>query len=95
MLLSKKLNELPKARFFNKRSYWYDQADASARYFSGTQIYTLLSLNYSNWGPPVARVQQGPCEELDNKDPVALAKARELRDVIAKLEITHAGKTPP
>ena len=31
-------------------------------------------------------------EELDNKDPVALAKARELRDVIAELEAFHAKK---
>jgi hypothetical protein len=31
-------------------------------------------------------------EELDNKDPVALVKARELRDVIAELEVGNATK---
>jgi hypothetical protein len=30
--------------------------------------------------------------ELDNKDPVALVKARELRDVIAELEVGNATK---
>ena len=30
--------------------------------------------------------------ELDNKDPVALVKARELRDIIAELEVGNATK---
>jgi len=81
-----------------KKSQWCGQADASARYFSWRQSCTLSSLTSWNWEPPVA-CRKGSAsedlEELDNKDPGALVKARELRDVIAELEIGNATNLPP
>ena len=148
MLLSKKLDELPKARFLNKslpsesfglltvRAVAVEERarQAEAEFKStGSSLeehmgFKAITRNPKSVLVPKKKNVNGvirpmllpgishgdkvvPClhlllgtgnhlsqgfskdlEELDNKDPVALVKARELRDVIAELKVGNATK---